>query len=267
MTFTPSAGWIPYSTVTVTVPGPQVTTASFVVAAGSPVRLQQLLAVLGYLPVSFVPTGATPTAVLAEQPTAIDQIPTSPVAGTFAWSYPNTPATLAALWNPAADTVITKGAIMSFEADHDMDTDGQPGAALWSALLLAVSTHAPASHAYNYLMVSKTVPEHLEVWSKGAIVATTLVNTGAPGADTEDGTFPVFEHLASTTMIGTNPNGTKYDDPGVRYVAYFNGGDAVHQFYRYSYGWPQSNGCVELPSTSAAIVWALDPLGTLVTVS
>jgi hypothetical protein len=116
-------------------------------------------------------------------------------------------------------------------------------------------------------MVSKVEPESLQVWTLGSIVATTVVNTGAPGADTEDGTFPVFEHLASATMIGTNPNGTKYDDPGVKYVAYFNGGDAVHQFYRYSYGWPQSNGCVELPSTTAANVWNYDPIGTLVSVT
>ena len=30
-------------------------------------------------------------------------------------------------------------------------------------------------------------------------------------------------------MKGTNPDGSKYDDP-VYYVAYFNGGDAVHHF-------------------------------------
>jgi hypothetical protein len=49
-------------------------------------------------------------------------------------------------------------------------------------------------------------------------------------------------------------------------VAYFNGGDAVHQFPRASYGFPQSNGCVELPSTTAQQAWADDPIGTLVTV-
>jgi len=267
MTFTPTEGWVPFSTVSVTVPGAKATTASFVVATGDPLRLQQLLAMLGYLPLTFVPDGETPTGVLDEQPTVISQIATIPVAGNFNWNYADTPASLVSLWNPNAATAITKGAIMAFESDHGLESDGVAGARVWAALLSAISTHAAASHTYNYLMVSKVQPENLQVWSQGTIVATTVVNTGAPGADTEDGTFPVFEHLASTTMIGTNPNGSKYDDPGVRYVAYFNGGDAVHQFYRYSYGWPQSNGCVELPSTSAATVWGYDPIGTLVTVT
>jgi len=72
---------------------------------------------------------------------------------------------------------------------------------------------------------------------------------------------------ASTTMTGTNPNGTHYSDPGVPDVAYFNGSDAVHGFPRASYGFPQSDGCVELPIVNAAVVFATDPYGTLVTVT
>ena len=68
-------------------------------------------------------------------------------------------------------------------------------------------------------------------------------------------------------MSGTNPDGSHYSDPGVPYVAYFNGGDAVHGFVRGSYGWPQSLGCVELPYGAAAVVYKYDPIGTLVTVS
>ena len=68
-----------------------------------------------------------------------------------------------------------------------------------------------------------------------------------PAAPTELGTFPVFEHLASTTMSGTNPDGSHYNDPGVKWVSYFNGGDALHAFNRASFGTPQSLGCVELP--------------------
>jgi peptidoglycan hydrolase-like protein with peptidoglycan-binding domain len=268
MTFVPAAGWVPYSTVTVTVPGASEPTSSiFVVAAGSPLRLQQLLAVLGYLPVSFAPTGSTAGDALADQPTSAAEVPTFPVPGSFTWTYATTPPSLTAQWNQNAFTVITKGAVMAFENAHNMVPDGTPGPAVWNALLRAVATHAASGQPYNYLMVSESEPESLQVWSKGAVVATTLVNTGAPGAATEQGTFPVFEHLLVTTMIGTNPDGSRYDDPGIRWVAYFNGGDAVHQYYRYSYGWPQSNGCVELPSTTAETVWGYDPIGTLVTVS
>jgi lipoprotein-anchoring transpeptidase ErfK/SrfK len=92
------------------------------------------------------------------------------------------------------------------------------------------------------------------------------VNTGAPGADTADGTYPVFEHVVSSRMQGTNPDGSTYDDPAVPWASYFNGGDALHGFVRATYGSYQSNGCVEMPVATAAQVWPLTPIGTLVTV-
>ena len=93
------------------------------------------------------------------------------------------------------------------------------------------------------------------------------VNTGAPGADTTDGTYPVFEHVTSSVMKGTNPDGTTYDDPAVPWASYFNGGDALHGFLRSTYGFPQSVGCVEMPIANAQTVFPLTPLGTLVTVA
>src|SRR6202011_2987125 len=80
------------------------------------------------------------------------------------------------------------------------------------------------------------------------------VTTGVAGAETAHGVFPIFARYVATTMIGTNPDGTKYNDPGVPWVNYFNGGDAVHGFPRPSYGSPQSNGCVELPVETARTV-------------
>ncbi len=97
-------------------------------------------------------------------------------------------------------------------------------------------------------------------------MANVAVNTGAPGADTVDGTYPVFEHVTSSRMQGTNPDGSTYDDPDVPWASYFNGGDALHGFVRATYGSPQSNGCVEMPVATAAQVWPLTPIGTLVTV-
>ena len=51
------------------------------------------------------------------------------------------------------------------------------------------------------------------------------------------------------------------------WVAYFNGGDAVHGFLRPGYGYPQSLGCVELPYSAAQAVYPYDLIGTLVGVS
>jgi lipoprotein-anchoring transpeptidase ErfK/SrfK len=94
-----------------------------------------------------------------------------------------------------------------------------------------------------------------------------LVNTGAPGADTTDGTYQVFEHVPASDMSGTNITGSTYTDKTVPWASYFNHGDALHGFVRAKYGFPQSNGCVEMPITTAGKVWPYTPVGTLVTVS
>ncbi len=67
-------------------------------------------------------------------------------------------------------------------------------------------------------------------------------------------------------MSGTNPDGSHYEDPGIKWVSYFNGGDALHNFDRSSFGTPQSLGCVELPLAASAEIWPYTPIGTLVTI-
>ena len=119
---------------------------------------------------------------------------------------------------------------------------------------------------YDYLVVSENLPESLVAWQDGRAVYETPVNTGVSGAWTATGTFPVYERFVTTTMSGTDPDGYHYVVSGVPWVAYFNGGDAVHGYWRASFGWPQSNGCIELPVPNAQVVWAMDPIGTLVTV-
>ena len=100
----------------------------------------------------------------------------------------------------------------------------------------------------------------------GRVVLKTLVNTGIPGRPTVDGTFPVYLKYYFTYMDGTNPDGSKYHDP-VYYANYFNGGDALHQFARYSYGYYQSLGCVELPWSAAKTAYGYLSYGSLVTVT
>jgi lipoprotein-anchoring transpeptidase ErfK/SrfK len=118
-----------------------------------------------------------------------------------------------------------------------------------------------------YLEVTTSSPETLHVWRDGKVIDQSLANTGIAEEPIAPGTFPVYLRYASTTMSGYNPNGSYYSDPGVPYVAYFNGGDAVHGFLRAQYGYPQSLGCVELPYANAAVVFNYDPIGTLVNVS
>ena len=102
-------------------------------------------------------------------------------------------------------------------------------------------------------MVSEGSPESINVWHNGKTVVTGPVNTGDPrGADRDRAPSPCSSTSRSTTMSGTNPDGSHYNDPGIPWVSYFNGGDALHGFIRASYGFPQSLGCVEMPYAEAA---------------
>jgi peptidoglycan hydrolase-like protein with peptidoglycan-binding domain len=265
-----TAPLVPGTVETITIPGgPTGTTgsrgqhldlafaSSFTVAPGSTLRLQQMLAELGYLPLNF--TAASPLTSPTQEGAA--------QVGTFTWRWADQPSSLTSLWTPGTYNVITKGAVMNFEAQHNLKVDGVAGPAVWGAVLTAVESGQGDALPYDYVSVSKTLPQTTTVYESGSAVYHTLSNTGVAAAPTADGTFPVYARYTVTTMSGTNPDGSKYVDPGIPWVSYFNGGDALHGFPRGSYGFPQSVGCVEMPIANAAIVFPLTPLGTLVTVS
>jgi peptidoglycan hydrolase-like protein with peptidoglycan-binding domain len=235
--------------------------AQWTVPEGSSLRAQQLLAQLGYLPLRFSSTHAVARTAAAQERAAID-----PPAGRFSWRYPNLPGSLAAAWQPGTSNVVMRGAVMAFENAHQLETDGIVGPAVWRALIHAEIADQRTSASYTYVEVSES-SETLELWNDGSIRLTTPVNTGIASAPTELGTFTVYEHIESGTMSGTNPDGSHYEDPGVPWISYFNGGDALHGFERAQYGFPQSLGCVEMPPATAARVWPYTPIGTLVHVA
>ncbi len=177
------------------------------------------------------------------------------------------PGYFMAMWSPGQTNTITLGAVMTFESQQHMTTDGVAGPKVWLALLQAAAADQVDSDThYDWVDVSESIPEHANVWRDGQIVYSTRANTGIAAAPTVQGTWPVYVRYVSTTMRGTNPDGTKYADPGVPWVSYFHGGDALHGFYRPGYGYPQSLGCVEMPPTHAEVVYPYTPIGTLVTV-
>ena len=237
-------------------------TLSWHVPPGSTLRLQQLLAELGYLPVSWDPQSDPPATTAAAQLAAA----VSPPAGRFTWRYPNTPPELRSQWSPGEITQITRGAVMMFEDNHDLTVDGFAGPKVWRAVIRSTLADEHRSSGYSYVFVHRNVPQSLNLWHNGAVVLSSPGNTGVPAAPTTLGTFPVFEHIPVGTMSGTNPDGSHYDDPGIRWISYFHGGDAIHAFTRASFGTPQSLGCVELPLAAAAKVWPFTPIGTLVTI-
>ncbi|HEV3213688.1 MAG TPA: L,D-transpeptidase [Acidimicrobiales bacterium] len=229
-------------------------TRHFRVPMGTTLRLNQVLAELGYLPLRFVPTGPVHPASAAVQ------------RGTFTWRWPSVPVGLSSLWQPGAFTVMTRGALMSFENDHNFVTDGVASPQVWDALLRAVAKHDTNKNSYGYVDVNTAIPQTLTLYVNLRPIYHTLVNTGISSRPTALGTYPVYVRYLTTTMSGTNPDGSHYSDPGIPWVSYFNGGDALHGFIRGSYGWPQSLGCVEMPFANAHTVFPYTPIGTLVTV-
>jgi peptidoglycan hydrolase-like protein with peptidoglycan-binding domain len=227
-------------------------------------RLEQLLAQLGYLPVTWAPapgSSPVPRASRRAQLSAAYR----PPAGTFTWQA-GYPAELTGFWRPGHLNEIVTGAVMAFEADHGLAMDGVAGPEVWSVLLRAAEKGEDNTHGYTYALARETSPETLTVWHDGKVILHTLANTGIPAAPTTIGTSPVYLRYQNQIMRGTNPDGTKYADP-VAWVAYFRAGEAIHYFPRASYGWPQSLGCVELPWTQAKDVWPYLTYGTLVTVA
>jgi hypothetical protein len=240
------------------------TSGTWTVPSGSVTRAEQMLSDLGYMPVTFKESGKPVGTTAADQENAAVNTP----KGSFSWRYPDTPTLLKEQWKPGASGVILQGALMMFETDHDMTADGQLGPATWKALINAEVNHQVSHFGYSFVYVHEADSDETStLWHNGKTIVSTPANTGSAAAGgTALGTYPVFEHLASTTMSGTNPDGSTYTDPGILWVSYFNGGDALHYYDRASYGFPQSDGCVEMPLAAAAQIWPYTPVGALVDV-
>ena len=285
MVFMPTVVFAPAERVTVQVPaGPDgvrsVTggllkttfTEHFTTGTYSQAALAELLAKLGYLPMTWsqLQNGATRASIadLAATSTA-SQTPAgeayAPPPGNFQWE-PGYPASLQQMWSPDQANVLLRGAVMAFQSQHNMTIDGNLTPRLWNAMFQAEENGDVNQSGYTYAIASKGSPETLTIWHNGQVVLHSLANTGIPSEPTVDGTFPVYERFLNTIMSGTNPDGSHYSDP-VQFVSYFNGGDAVHYFARPGYGYQQSLGCVELPYNAAQQAYPFLTYGSLVTVT
>ena len=280
--FTPTVGYFENTRVTVKIPGGltgvmsaaganagnggtlgSTLSQSFTTGSFSTMRLQQLLAQLGYLPMTWTPTShatISPANARAELAAAY-----SAPAGTFKWQA-GYPWNLTSQWKAGSANMLQVGAVRAFESVTGLTMDGSAGRTVWTDLFKAVANGKHNPSGYTYALASQNSPENLRIWHNGRLVFTSPSNTGIPASPTVDGTFPVYLRYYYQIMQGTNPDGSKYADP-VYYVAYFNGGDAVHYFPRGSYGWYQSLGCVELPWDAAKTAWPYLTYGSLVTVT
>jgi lipoprotein-anchoring transpeptidase ErfK/SrfK len=227
-------------------------------------RLQQVLSQLGYLPLTWTQKANTAAISRTDANAELSAAYQAP-SGTFSWKS-GYPSALTDQWKAGSGNILDVGAVRAFESVTGLTMDGVAGNTVWSHLLSAVAKGKDNPNGYTYALANQNSPETLTIWHNGHVVLTSPANTGIAASPTVDGTFPVYLKFYFTYMKGTNPDGTKYDDP-VYYANYFNGGDAVHQFPRDSYGWYQSLGCVELPWDAAETAYGYLSYGSLVTVT
>jgi Bacterial Ig-like domain/L,D-transpeptidase catalytic domain len=276
--FTPSAALAPSTRETVSVPagvsgvrgegGGLLTTAvsdQFRTASYSTLRLAQVLAQLGYMPMTWAESGNAASSAQSSLAGTQEALAYQPPAGTFTWE-PGYPSDLHQLWTANGNNVILRGAVYAFQSEHNMTLNGNVTPRLWQKVFHAASENLQNSNGYTYAVASKAAPETLTIWHDGHRVFRSLANTGIPVSPTVDGSFPVYQKYTFQIMSGTNPDGSHYADP-VSFVSYFNGGDAVHYFPRGSYGFQQSLGCVELPYDSAEQAYPYLTYGSIVTVT
>jgi hypothetical protein len=274
LSFTPTGSGYPFGhTISVNLPKPAsvhtrkglVTrnALSWHVPDASQRRLEQLLAQFGYMPLvyEYDQKGGVPKDAASQLTAAV-----VPPTGHWSFRWKKTPKALQSLWIPGQPNKIDQGALMKFQNDNGLTPDGVATPETWAKLLAMATAGKVLPVNYSYVEVTKQLPETMKLWKNGKFRVKGAANTGISAAPTENGTWPVYSHLAVGTMSGLNPNGTPYHDPGIRWISYFNGGDALHEFPRGSYGTPQSLGCVELAEDTAAKIWPSTPIGTLVTV-
>ncbi|HEV3095199.1 MAG TPA: L,D-transpeptidase [Solirubrobacteraceae bacterium] len=270
--FTPTSTLQPCSSYTLTVwagtdatgdrPLGHARTLHLQVVCPGTLALQQALGRLGYLPYTVHASHGLNSGHARESRAKAAHYAFNPPRGPLEPDIAGAPG----LWYDHLDPT-TRGALMVFQQTRSQSPTGVPSSATWASLL-ATETHGSRDpRPYTFVTVSESVPETLQVHQGSHVALSSPTNTGVPGATTEQGTFPIFSRFTATTMSGTNPDGSKYVDPGVPWVNYFNGGDAVHGFPRPSYGTPQSNGCVELPIGTAQQVFGMLSIGDLVIVS
>lgn len=113
------------------------------------------------------------------------------------------------------------------------------------------------------------VTKQMWAYDKGVLTRSFPISAGAPETPTPIGQFKIYQKLPIQDMRGFNADGTRYFQPGVRWVNYFlTGGYAVHGNYWRPQSWfgaiNSSHGCVSLPDAQAKWIYDWAPIGTTV---
>lgn len=108
--------------------------------------------------------------------------------------------------------------------------------------------------------------QRLTAWIGDEVVGTWLISSGTAKTPTQIGEGRIYAKRTSQTMTGTIA-GEYYYVPNVKWVNYFNGGEAIHGTYWHNnFGHPMSHGCINMTEAAAKFIYEFAPIGTKVIV-
>ena len=106
----------------------------------------------------------------------------------------------------------------------------------------------------------------LTMWLGSQVVKSFLISSGKAATPTQIGEGMIYSKTPSMTMTGTIA-GDYFYVPNVKWVSFFNGGEAIHGTYWHSnFGYPMSHGCINMTEVDAKTLYDFAPIGTKVIV-
>ena len=101
----------------------------------------------------------------------------------------------------------------------------------------------------------------LTAYQDDQLIFATLISSGLPGWDTNEGTFKVWNRVAATAMTGAMGEPGEYSLPAVPFVMFFDHDISLHGTYWHDgFGFRHSHGCVNMSISDAK--WVYDWMGT-----
>jgi lipoprotein-anchoring transpeptidase ErfK/SrfK len=98
------------------------------------------------------------------------------------------------------------------------------------------------------------------------VVNSFLISSGKANTPTQIGEGKIYAKYPMQTMTGTI-QGEHYYVPNIKWVSYFDGGEAFHgTYWHHNFGHPMSHGCINMTEADAKVVYDFAPIGTKVIV-